>query len=562
LAIHRTREKLSAAHPVTNNGDWFVAVTTAPRKRCTLQECLDSIRNAGWEPTVFAEPGSTLTDAFTITNEDKKGVWHNWLASARYALEKTDAKLILTVQDDSLFHPESRQFVESIEWPSDAGFVSLYTAKHYSFSNNGELRPIGINRINTKSFWGSVALAWKREVLQAAVDSSVASKWLGVKPRSGSVSVIKSRRNNPALIANSDAAHGKIVRSLGLSVYCIDPSPVQHIAIHSTISHGGNTGRRNCYRCADHDTPLADQVLSDRINLSRFIASPSPLAGEVSLVTFHYNPAKFNRLRETYYEWLPSLGPLANSLRCYELVLDDDRPEIGGSTVIHGTRKANTLWQKEAIVNLALRETPAHIKYFAWIDHDIVLSNNDWLSDAVAKIDSGAVAVQLFSTVVRMNLDRTEILRKPSAMVSPQGSPGGMWIADRAYMDRIGGLNTYNIFGGGDQTFFDAMVGRPRRHLKEYSEATQNSLRKWIEFASSERHGRKADYIQSDGYHLWHGEHKDRQYGTRNKLLIDHDFDPQTDMRVGENGLLEWSSDKPGLHAGVARFFANRREDG
>jgi hypothetical protein len=292
------------------------------------------------------------------------------------------------------------------------------------------------------------------------------------------------------------------------------------------------------------------------------MASKFDRANEVSIVTFHYNPSRFRRLRETYYEWLPSLGPLAKSLQCYELVLDDDEPEIEGSIVIRGTRAKNTLWQKEAIVNLALRETPAHIKYFAWIDHDIVLSNNAWLADAVAKIDSGAVAVQLFSTVVRMNLDRTEILRKPSAMVSPQGSPGGMWIADRAYMDRIGGLNTDNILGGGDQTFFDAMVGQPGRHLKEYSEATQNSLRRWIEFASSERRGRKADYIQSDGYHLWHGEHKNRQYGTRNKLLIDNAFDPATDIRVGENGLLEWASDKPELHAGVARFFANRREDG
>jgi hypothetical protein len=316
--------------------------------------------------------------------------------------------------------------------------------------------------------------------------------------------------------------------------------------------------------CLDTASPKFQEmgIQPSPVNLAPFIANDFDRLSEVSLVTFHYNPSRFNRLRETYYEWLPSLGPLAESLRCYELVLDDDRPEIGGSTVIHGTRKANTLWQKEAIVNLALRETPAHIKYFAWVDHDLVLSNNNWLADAVAKIDAGAVAVQLFSSVVRLNLDRTEILRKPSAMVSPQGSPGGMWIADRAYMDRIGGVNTDNIFGGGDQTFFDAMVGKPGRHLQEYSHATQSSLRKWIEFASAERHGRKADYIQSDGYHLWHGEHKNRQYGTRNKLLIDHDFCPATDMRVGDNGLLEWSSNKPGLHEGVARFFANRREDG
>ncbi|MCR9201202.1 MAG: hypothetical protein NXI04_21385 [Planctomycetaceae bacterium] len=43
-------------------------------------------------------------------------------------------------------------------------------------------------------------------------------------------------------------------------MYFVDPSPVSHVAVHSTIGHGGNKGRRNCYRCADHDSPLADQV--------------------------------------------------------------------------------------------------------------------------------------------------------------------------------------------------------------------------------------------------------------------------------------------------------------
>ena len=31
------------------------------------------------------------------------------------------------------------------------------------------------------------------------------------------------------------------------------------------------------------------------------------------------------------------------------------------------------------------------------------------------------------------------------------------------------------------------------------------------------------------------------------KLLAENDFDPETDIRVGENGLLEWCSNKPRL---------------
>lgn len=245
----------------TPDNRWTVAVTTAPRRDCTLRQCIESIRACGWEPVIFAEPESTKSDAFTITNESRKGVWHNWLASARWSIDNTDAELIITVQDDSLFHPDSKSFVESIQWPSDdAGFLSLYTPKHYTIRGDNGVRPPGINRIATRALWGACALVWKRDVLRQVIDHTIAKGWTGARPRSGSPSVIQNRRDNPHTIANSDTAIGKIVNALGRSMWFIDPSPVQHIARHSTIGHGDNTGRRNAWRIADHGRPLAEQV--------------------------------------------------------------------------------------------------------------------------------------------------------------------------------------------------------------------------------------------------------------------------------------------------------------
>jgi hypothetical protein len=332
--------------------------------------------------------------------------------------------------------------------------------------------------------------------------------------------------------------------------------------IDSHILNGGG--------CLDLETPrfpkgeresLVRVKAPSPINLFPLISSDFGRKDEVSLVTFHYNPAKFSRLKETYYEWLPSLGPLAKSLRCYELVYDDDEPEIDGSTVIRGTRARNTLWQKEAIMNAALRDSTA--RYFAWVDHDLVLSNTNWLSESIAKIDAGAVAVQLFSRFHRLSLDRIPTGNRYSAMArSGSGCPGGAWIADRHFLDSIGGFETSNIFGGGDQTFYDVMRGHPGPHLKLYTAAMAAYMKTWIERAVAIRGDRTASHIQSTAYHLWHGDHKNRQYATRHRLLHEHSFDPQSDMQIGDNGLLEWCSDKPGLHAGVAEFFANRREDG
>ena len=244
--------------------NWFVAVTTAPRSRCTLKRSLQSMEIAGFDPFVFAEPGSTKVPGYpTIPHEEKKGIWHNWLYSCQYAIDNSDAEVIMTVQDDSLFHPDSKAFAESILWPSEqTGFVSLYTPKHYSLMprSKSKRRDVGVNRIRTKSLWGACALIWPREVLSRVLEHKTTKEWIGAPTKTRNSKVMQRRKEDPSLVANSDTAIGKIMNSMGRHMFFVDPSPVQHIAEISTISHGGNTGRRNCLRCAPWSAPLAEQI--------------------------------------------------------------------------------------------------------------------------------------------------------------------------------------------------------------------------------------------------------------------------------------------------------------
>ena len=243
---------------------WFTAVTTAPRPDCTLRKCVDSLIVAGFNPTIFAEPNSTeIESSPTIVNPEKKGVWYNWLDSCEYALNNTSANVIMTVQDDSLFHPDSKTFAEKILWPAeDCGFVSLYTPKHYSIVPHFKTkeRDAGVNRVYTRSLWGACALIWPREVLEAVLEHKVTKTWLGAPTKSRSQSVMDKRRADRTLVQNSDTAIGKIMNRMKRSMYFVDPSPVEHISSHSVIGHGDNKGRRNCKRCAKWVTPLEDQV--------------------------------------------------------------------------------------------------------------------------------------------------------------------------------------------------------------------------------------------------------------------------------------------------------------
>ncbi len=237
-----------------------VAVTTAPRRDCTLQYCLASIESCGWEPIVFAEPNSTETWCRTIKNEKKLGVWHNWLSACRWSLKNTGSDYIMTVQDDGLFHPDSKLFVDSLTWPENCGFVSLYTPRHYSVLKTGGIRDCGVNRIGTKSLWGALALIFERSVLEKVLASHRIPEWFGYRTRSGDPAIMERRKADTSLVANSDTIIGKIINDLGLWMYFVEPSPVHHIADYSTISHGGRTGNRNCFPCSDFQKPLMEQV--------------------------------------------------------------------------------------------------------------------------------------------------------------------------------------------------------------------------------------------------------------------------------------------------------------
>ena len=60
---------------------------------------------------------------------------------------------------------------------------------------------------------------------------------------------------------------------------------------------------------------------------------------------------------------------------------------------------------------------------------------------------------------------------------------------------------------------------------------------------------------------LYHGDRRHRRYLDWRDILLRHDFDPPRDLALGENACWRWNSNKPELHAEVADYFLERRED-
>lgn len=257
---------------------WVVGVTTAPREGSTLERCLNSLVANGWQPIVFAEPGTDVSPAKRlglriVQWKDKKGCWGNWLTMCRELLaHHPDADVFLTVQDDTVFHPQARAFAEANGvFPAPAetvGFFSFYSARHYQnryhvYRPNGsmvgnypsvqtarskainekkypgrqikEVRlKVGPAKLNTQSFWGACAMAFPRESLRKIINHRIAIEWRGFNDK-----------QEGAEIRNSDTAIGRICNALNLGMWVWNPSLSHHVAKHSTIGHGDNSGQRN-----------------------------------------------------------------------------------------------------------------------------------------------------------------------------------------------------------------------------------------------------------------------------------------------------------------------------
>lgn len=287
---------------------------------------------------------------------------------------------------------------------------------------------------------------------------------------------------------------------------------------------------------------------------------------EFVIIAVHFNPQRYNLPARNYWEWRHSLGDLEENLITVELSFDE-------SFMIHDSVKVsggpeNILWQKEAMINLAIRSLPDRVKYVAWVDHDLIFDNAQWAIEALDQLSGDCDVVQLFETYSAQDEHREELYRRSSAVAALQfgpindqyPAPGGAWAARRDYLAAIGGLAYSNIVGGGDQIACDTWTGQASHYLKRYAGKLAGFDLKWQQQARAERQGRTG-LVRGNVSHLYHGTRERRKHVERAEILRRHNFDPEVDIRLGESGLLEWTGNKPQLAAEVAEYFQDRQED-
>ena len=302
---------------------------------------------------------------------------------------------------------------------------------------------------------------------------------------------------------------------------------------------------------------------------------------DLCLLTTYFNPAGFRRKRPRYLEFAGRAAASGLALYTIECAFGEREFELPASEFVFHVRARDVMWQKERLLNLAVRRLPARYTKVVSIDFDVVFENPEWAVETSRLLDHVPL-VQPFETVIW--LPKGVTIDDGSGMVlhgfasrhhsdaslvhrgdfAAHGLPGYAWGARRALLEEHGHYDAC-IIGGGDHLVVHAACGDWTSACFDWSvrlgsEHHRHFVR-WAEAFHRDVDGRMA-FVPGKLLHLWHGPWKNRRYTSRHVPLKTFDFDPDVDIALGPDGCWEWSSEKLELRRAVAEYFANRQEDG
>ncbi len=126
------------------------------------------------------------------------------------------------------------------------------------------------------------------------------------------------------------------------------------------------------------------------------------------------------------------------------------------------------MWQKEAMLNIALKKLPSECDKIAWIDSDVIFENDQWIEQTSCLLEKYRV-IQPFSMFTQMkegqvpeNINMTKIefgfyenqkyfgcIYARNYRIDRDGHSGFVWASRRSVFENLG-LYDRHILGSAD----------------------------------------------------------------------------------------------------------------
>lgn len=344
------------------------------------------------------------------------------------------------------------------------------------------------------------------------------------------------------------------------------------------VTNGVAVARAALAEDADHAT-LAGWVMEEAekrgVTLSpeyadrivRLAAARRPArrqSGRLAVVTCHFNPAGYRRLRDNYLRFLHHIRWFGVPVFSAELAFDDQEFPTSDAFLRLRGGPENMMWQKERLINLLVERLPPEYSAVAWVDADVVFADPDWPQRTMQALSEFPV-VQLWNSwyccdAAAAFKERLTSVGRMAAnyLTGKPCSPGGAWAARRAVFP----LYDAHIVGSGDATSLEGWTDMARPTcLSRMNPAMQSHFKQWAIDAYRKVRGRIGS-LEGDVLHMYHGKRANRQYVERWRPLIDGRFDPSQHICKDSNGLYAWTPEAPlPIVEWVANYFRQRQED-
>lgn len=303
--------------------------------------------------------------------------------------------------------------------------------------------------------------------------------------------------------------------------------------------------------------------------------SDSHLLNDFYVIAVISNPARYATRYKLYLDFKERMKKAGVKMLTVEASFGERSFKVSSTDELHlQISSLDEVWHKENMINLGVQRLPSSWKYMAWIDADISFTRDDWALETVQQLQHYQV-VQMFQSAIDLGPNNEHIQMHNGFMYSylsgmnnptpyyTNWHPGYAWAINRDAFNSVGGLIDKGVLGAGDRHMALSLVDMPSVEAKLHPNY-HDMVDTWRQRAN--RHIRKdVGYVPGTILHYWHGKKRDRRYHDRWKILQEHQFDPNHDLKRDWQGLFQLEDHgterSRKLRDDLRGYFRQRNED-